>query len=302
MSLQAAAAPAPAATLLHSTDERMQAETTINEEEENKRAARSPPEAAPNASSLQLRPLLLSRRPTSTDSTPTRSAWCSPSSTRATSSPLFVSQQWRAARLKRSAWPQLHLPTLIRALQDEDYDNPARRRLLIEKPSRLARLVSKPARLAMWRHVTDVKLVGTLSQRTDRRASVGSAAGGPALWLGAGAGALPRVGGGHAASVLRGGGSTEGPELVLRRASARALGCADEAARAGSEPPARRGGAESDGADPARVAAHGLPSEVPRPCRKLSLGHAVRALSVHHRLRSLSLHLQLPQQQHTLDA
>ena len=82
---------------------------------------------------------------------------------------ICVSRQWRAARVKRSAWPQLHLPTLIRALQDDDYDNSARRRLLLKQPTRLARVHSQPALLDMWRHVTDVKLVGSMNPRKDER-------------------------------------------------------------------------------------------------------------------------------------
>ena len=72
---------------------------------------------------------------------------------------ICVSKQFRAARTRRSAWPQAHIPTLIRALQDDDYDNPARRRLMIDKPVKLTKVL-QPACKQMWRHVTDIRLVG----------------------------------------------------------------------------------------------------------------------------------------------
>ena len=79
-----------------------------------------------------------------------------------------VSQQWRATRLKRSAWPQLHVPSFIRALQNDDYDNPARRRLGLYSPSQFAEFLARPECLQMWRHATDVKLVGSGEEALDQ--------------------------------------------------------------------------------------------------------------------------------------
>jgi hypothetical protein len=44
-------------------------------------------------------------------------------------------KQFYAARLKKSAWPALQLESFIQSLRDDDYDNPARRRLRLRIPN-----------------------------------------------------------------------------------------------------------------------------------------------------------------------
>ena len=88
-----------------------------------------------------------------------------------------VSRYWRAARVKKSAWPALQVPSLIHALQHDDYDNPARRRLHLDigrhpyTPT-LKKLQSNPGSLAAWRlataaHVTHKRTTGTRPSTKD---------------------------------------------------------------------------------------------------------------------------------------
>ena len=76
-------------------------------------------------------------------------------------SAMRVSSQWYSARAKRSAWPEMRLPTLVRALQDGDHDNPERRcrRITIDSPAKRKLLVHSGG-VQIWFHATDVKLVG----------------------------------------------------------------------------------------------------------------------------------------------
>jgi hypothetical protein len=83
-------------------------------------------------------------------------------------SAIRVNKQFYAARLKKTAWPALQLDSFIQSLRDDDYDNPARRRLRIRCPNHLsadasARVLNASSVLGsvaptMWRFVTDVKL------------------------------------------------------------------------------------------------------------------------------------------------
>jgi hypothetical protein len=44
---------------------------------------------------------------------------------------LRINKQWYAARLKKTAWPSLHIDSLMHSLRDDNYDNPAHRRMRI---------------------------------------------------------------------------------------------------------------------------------------------------------------------------
>jgi hypothetical protein len=86
-------------------------------------------------------------------------------------SALRSNKQFYAARLKKSAWPTLQVDSFIQSLRDDDYDNPARRRLRLRipcyQPSRHTALLA--SRIAVfrsmaqagWRFVTDVQLYNT---------------------------------------------------------------------------------------------------------------------------------------------
>jgi hypothetical protein len=82
-------------------------------------------------------------------------------------SAIRVDKQFYAARLKKSAWPTLHLDSFIQSLRDDDYDDPARRRLHFRVPShRSSRHAGRAAVFrsltqAGWRYVTDVRLYDT---------------------------------------------------------------------------------------------------------------------------------------------
>jgi hypothetical protein len=78
-----------------------------------------------------------------------------------------VNKHFYAARLRKSAWPTLQLDSFIQSLNDDDYDNPSRRRLRVHATKALlphfAAMLppadgdGAPAALAtnMWRHVSD---------------------------------------------------------------------------------------------------------------------------------------------------
>jgi hypothetical protein len=83
---------------------------------------------------------------------------------------LRVNKQFHAARLKKSAWPALQLDSFIQSLRDDDYDNPARRRLRLRIPIRGHQLsgalaVFSSASTTMWRHVTDVQICSPLDHQ-----------------------------------------------------------------------------------------------------------------------------------------
>jgi hypothetical protein len=78
---------------------------------------------------------------------------------------LRVNKQFYAARLKHTAWPTLRIGSFIQSLNDDDYDNPARRRLRVHATKdhlpHFAAMLSPPSGASaaltsiMWRHVTD---------------------------------------------------------------------------------------------------------------------------------------------------
>jgi hypothetical protein len=80
-------------------------------------------------------------------------------------SAIRVNKQFYAARLKHTAWPTLRIGSFIQSLNDDDYDNPARRRLRVHATkdhlphfaAMLSPASGASAALAsnMWRHVTD---------------------------------------------------------------------------------------------------------------------------------------------------
>jgi hypothetical protein len=86
-------------------------------------------------------------------------------------SAIRTNKQFYAARLKKSAWPTFQLDSFIQSLRDDDYDNPARRRLRLRIPSKISADggLSLPANAApvfgsgasspsAWRFVADVQL------------------------------------------------------------------------------------------------------------------------------------------------
>jgi hypothetical protein len=87
-------------------------------------------------------------------------------------SAIRVNKQFYAARLKKSAWPALQLDSFIQSLRDDDYENPARRRLRLRIPNTrcsdvneklLRKRVALFAEQSPWRFVTDVQLFSNTS-------------------------------------------------------------------------------------------------------------------------------------------
>jgi hypothetical protein len=93
-------------------------------------------------------------------------------------SAIRVNKQFYAARLKKTAWPALQLESFIQSLRDDDYDNPAHRRLRLHATA--ARMPQFAAMLPpadgdgaataslaanMWRHVTDAHVYSYLKGR-----------------------------------------------------------------------------------------------------------------------------------------
>jgi hypothetical protein len=85
-------------------------------------------------------------------------------------SAIRVNKQCYAARLKESAWPTLQLDSFIQSLRDDDYDNPARRRLRLRIPTndsadtnessvaRVSAVFGSPSsNSSAWHFVTDVQ-------------------------------------------------------------------------------------------------------------------------------------------------
>jgi hypothetical protein len=108
-------------------------------------------------------------------------------------SAIRVNKQCYAARLKKSAWPTLQLDSFIQSLRDNEYDNPAHRRLRLGVPFQLS-MHSKEKLLAdaasvfgtatpsAWRFANDVNLYSCpLSSSCNRTANEGQQSDGDEL-------------------------------------------------------------------------------------------------------------------------